>query len=154
MEKASAVEVIREMMNRTLPGAPPAALYKAAIEVVSVGLQRAPTGDDMRLLRRRHAVLAVQLARTEQGGSDDPPSSGPGWYRTVTLTKRPRTTSAAREMLAADLKRKYEAGASIRALAEETGRSYGFVHRMLSEAGVHLRGRGGASRRKRRPEGG
>lgn len=36
-----------------------------------------------------------------------------------------------REKLAADLKNKYDAGASIRALAEETGRSYGGVHRLL-----------------------
>jgi hypothetical protein len=66
-----------------------------------------------------------------------------------TLKKGSRVTGAAREKLAADLKRKYESGASIRALAEETGRSYGFVHRMLSEADVSLRGRGGATRGKR-----
>ena len=40
-------------------------------------------------------------------------------------------------------------GSSIRDLASETGRSYGFVHRMLSEAGVTLRGRGGATRGKK-----
>jgi predicted transcriptional regulator len=38
---------------------------------------------------------------------------------------------------------------SIRELAGETGRSYGFVHRMLSESGVALRGRGGATRGKK-----
>ncbi len=53
-----------------------------------------------------------------------------------TLKKGSRVTGAAREKLAADLKKKYDSGASIRALAEETGRSYGFVHRMLSESGV------------------
>ncbi|MDX3772085.1 MULTISPECIES: helix-turn-helix domain-containing protein [unclassified Streptomyces] len=41
-----------------------------------------------------------------------------------------------------------EGGASIRAIADAHGRSYGFVHRMLSEAGVTLRGRGGATRNK------
>ncbi|MEE1789384.1 helix-turn-helix domain-containing protein, partial [Streptomyces sp. BE308] len=46
-------------------------------------------------------------------------------------------------------KKKYDSGASIRALAEETGRSYGFVHRMLSESGGTLRGRGGAPRGKK-----
>ncbi|MGZ4616500.1 MAG: helix-turn-helix domain-containing protein, partial [Actinomycetes bacterium] len=51
--------------------------------------------------------------------------------------------------LAADLKRRYTSGASIRDLASETGRSYGFVHRMLSESGVALRGRGGATRGKK-----
>ncbi|MCU7822293.1 MULTISPECIES: helix-turn-helix domain-containing protein [Streptomycetaceae] len=65
-----------------------------------------------------------------------------------TLKKGSRVTGAAREKLAADLKKKYDSGASIRALAEETGRSYGFVHRMLSESGVNLRGRGGATRGK------
>src|ERR671918_236064 len=63
-----------------------------------------------------------------------------------TLKKGSRVTGAARDKLAADLKKKYDSGASIRALAEETGRSYGFVHRMLSESGVTLRGRGGAAR--------
>jgi hypothetical protein len=57
-----------------------------------------------------------------------------------------RITGTARDTLGADLKRKYEKGASIRALAEATGRSYGFVHRLLSETGVQLRGRGGVNR--------
>lgn len=65
-----------------------------------------------------------------------------------TLRKGSRITGNARERLAADLKKKYSQGRSIRALAEETGRSYGFVHRMLSESGVVLRGRGGATRGK------
>ncbi|HEV8166730.1 MAG TPA: helix-turn-helix domain-containing protein, partial [Actinomycetota bacterium] len=34
-------------------------------------------------------------------------------------------------------------------LASETGRSYGFVHRILAESGVTLRGRGGATRGKK-----
>ena len=67
-----------------------------------------------------------------------------------TLKKGSRVTGTAREQLATDLKTKYEAGESIRALAQETGRSYGFVHRMLSESGVTLRGRGGATRGKAR----
>jgi Helix-turn-helix domain len=66
-----------------------------------------------------------------------------------TLKKGSRVTGTARDKLAADLKKKYDSGASIRALAEETGRSYGFVHRMLSESGVTLRGRGGATRGKK-----
>ncbi|CAM5496917.1 MULTISPECIES: helix-turn-helix domain-containing protein [Streptomyces] len=66
-----------------------------------------------------------------------------------TLKKSSWVTGAVREKLAADLKEKYDSGASIRALAEETGRSYGFVHRVLSESGVTLRGRGGATRGKK-----
>ncbi len=65
------------------------------------------------------------------------------------LKKGARVTGADRSKLAGELKRKYSSGASIRALAEETGRSYGFVHRVLSESGVPLRGRGGATRGKR-----
>ena len=65
------------------------------------------------------------------------------------LKKGTRITGSTRDKLAADLKKKYEKGASIRALAESTGRSYGFVHRVLSESGVQLRGRGGATRTKK-----
>jgi predicted transcriptional regulator len=66
------------------------------------------------------------------------------------LKKGARITGAQRDKLATDLKKKYEKGASIRALAESTGRSYGFVHRVLSETGVTLRGRGGATRTKKK----
>ena len=64
------------------------------------------------------------------------------------LKKGSRVTGDERGKLAEDLKNKYESGQSIRLLAQESGRSYGFVHRMLSESGVALRGRGGATRRK------
>lgn len=67
-----------------------------------------------------------------------------------TLSKGSRITGTARAKLAADLKKKYEKGQSIRALAESTGRSYGFVHRLLVDAEVTLRGRGGATRGKKR----
>ena len=56
-------------------------------------------------------------------------------------------TGADRGKLAADLKTRYDAGESIRSLASATGRSYGFIHRILTESGVALRGRGGATRR-------
>lgn len=62
------------------------------------------------------------------------------------LKKGSRVTGAERDKLATDLRKKYDGGASIRALAEATGRSYGFVHRVLSESGTKLRGRGGATR--------
>lgn len=65
-----------------------------------------------------------------------------------TTIKGKRITGEARVKMAADLKKKYEKGTSIRALAEATDRSYGFVHRILSESGVVLRGRGGATRTK------
>ena len=68
----------------------------------------------------------------------------------VELAKGKRVTGGDRASLSDQLKKKYEGGASIRALAEETGRSYGFVHRILSESGATLRGRGGATRKKKK----
>jgi hypothetical protein len=64
-----------------------------------------------------------------------------------TLRKGTRVTGADRGKLAADLKTRYDAGESIRSLASATGRSYGFIHRILTENGVALRGRGGATRK-------
>lgn len=65
-----------------------------------------------------------------------------------TIKKGARITGSDRAMLANELTKKYTSGASIRALAESTGRSYGFVHRILTENDVQLRGRGGATRGK------
>lgn len=64
-----------------------------------------------------------------------------------TLRKGTRVTGTDRSKLAADLKSRYDAGESIRSLASSTGRSYGFIHRILTENGVNLRGRGGATRK-------
>lgn len=62
------------------------------------------------------------------------------------LKKGSRITGTERDKLAGELKKKYSSGQSIRQIAEGSGRSYGFVHRILSESGVALRGRGGATR--------
>jgi len=83
-------------------------------------------------------------------GRDRPDLRGKERVEVADLKKGSRITGSARDKLAADLKKKYEKGASIRALAESTGRSYGFVHRVLSESGVTLRGRGGATRAKKK----
>lgn len=40
--------------------------------------------------------------------------------------------------------------ASVRELAQDWGRSYGFVHRLLKEVGVQFKSRGGAMRTKRK----
>ncbi|MDG3011202.1 transcriptional regulator [Rhodococcus sp. D2-41] len=64
------------------------------------------------------------------------------------MTKGARITGETRDKVKSDLKAQYEGGASIRSLAESTGRSYGFVHKVLVESDAHLRGRGGANRRK------
>lgn len=73
----------------------------------------------------------------------------------TTTTTRPggygaRLTGDARAKLAEDVAKRYTAGASIRTIAEETGQSYGFIHRMLvTETEVEMRTRGG---RKAEPE--
>jgi len=50
--------------------------------------------------------------------------------------------------MASTVTRLYSQGKSIRDISTETGRSYGFVHRVLSESDLTLRGRGGATRRR------
>ena len=65
-----------------------------------------------------------------------------------TRRKGTRVTGADRTTMATHLKKRYDAGESIRSLATATGRSYGFIHRLLTETGVALRGRGGATARK------
>ncbi len=64
------------------------------------------------------------------------------------LKKGSRITGEERDKLAGELRQQYDSGKSIRELAEASGRSYGFVHRILSESGTTLRGRGGATRGK------
>ncbi len=68
-------------------------------------------------------------------------SSGAG------LVKGARITGPDRQALGAQLAERYRAGESIRSLAQDTGRSFGFVHGVIKESGVPLRGRGGATRR-------
>lgn len=62
------------------------------------------------------------------------------------LAKGSRITGDQRSTLAAEFGQRYAEGDSIRAIAEESGRSFGFVHGLLKESGVDLRGRGGATR--------
>ena len=80
-----------------------------------------------------------------------PPTKSTGEHEghdVAELKKGSRVTGGERDKLAEDLKKRYEGGESIRLLAESSGRSYGFVHRILNESGATLRGRGGATRRK------
>ncbi len=49
------------------------------------------------------------------------------------LEKSVRIAGQSRTQLAADLKTQYEQGASIRELARATGRSYGFIHAVLTK---------------------
>lgn len=55
-----------------------------------------------------------------------------------------RLTPDERRAMAQVLAQRYRDGASIRSLAADFGRSYGFVQRLLREAGVTARPRGGA----------
>jgi hypothetical protein len=65
------------------------------------------------------------------------------------MVKHVRITGADRDKLRAQLRTNYLAGASLRTLVGEYGRSYGFIHRILIEGGdFQLRGRGG---RRSRP---
>ena len=63
------------------------------------------------------------------------------------LTKYARIVGREREALTAKVIKQYANGVSIRALANEYGRSYGFIHRVLSDGEVKLRGRGGSARK-------
>ncbi len=52
-------------------------------------------------------------------------------------------------VLADELAKRYDGGESIRSLAASTNRSYGFVHRLLSESGA-LRQSWGANRNSKK----
>ncbi len=73
------------------------------------------------------------------------------WGRFMTNVpthKGARITGQDRAALATEICRRYQDGESIRALAARTGRSYGFVHGLLVDGHVALRGRGGPTRRR------
>jgi hypothetical protein len=89
---------------------------------------------------RVHGQPSLTTTATARG---DPVNYGSG------EGKGRRIVGAERQTLAKDLVKRYTSGESIRSLASSTGRSYGFVHRVLSESGVQLRQRGGARRRKK-----
>jgi hypothetical protein len=59
------------------------------------------------------------------------------------MTRRysPKLVGAERARHAAKLRKVYEAGASIREVAEEDGRGYGTVRQLLLDAGTTLRSR-------------
>ncbi|MDO8107506.1 helix-turn-helix domain-containing protein [Isoptericola sp. b441] len=64
------------------------------------------------------------------------------------LPKGSRITGENRSDLAGTLIERYRRGESIRSIADDIGRSYGFVHGLLAESGVAMRSRGGATRGK------
>ena len=72
------------------------------------------------------------------------PSTGPN------LTPHRRILGAERTTVTKDCTDRYGAGQSIRSIAADLGRSYGFVHGILTQAEVRLRPRGGARPRPER----
>lgn len=63
--------------------------------------------------------------------------------------KHARHVGEAREHLTKLIVDEYQGGASIRQIGLGYGLSYGKVHRVLSDAGVTLRGRGGSVKKPR-----
>lgn len=66
--------------------------------------------------------------------------------RVPDLAKGHRISGAERDRLAKRLLAEYEAGRSIRQICAETGYSIGRVRRLLIDAGVEFRSRGGRRR--------
>lgn len=64
---------------------------------------------------------------------------------TTSVSYKPRTLTLPEwDKLVQDLAKRYQSGESVRFIAESVGRSYGTVHRWLTEAGVQMRPRGGS----------
>jgi len=68
---------------------------------------------------------------------------------TTVLNKHAKLVGEARAKMRKEVAKRYIDGEAVRQLAESLGRSYGFVHLLLREAGVQMRNRGGARRPKR-----
>jgi len=66
--------------------------------------------------------------------------------RVPALAKRHRISGADRDKLGKRLLTEYQAGKSIRQICAATGYSIGRVRRLLIDAGVEFRGRGGRRR--------
>ncbi|MFF7142315.1 helix-turn-helix domain-containing protein [Streptomyces nodosus] len=60
----------------------------------------------------------------------------------MSTSRNPQLVGTERATVAADFAEFYRNGSSIRAIAEQTGRSYGSVRALLLEADVQLRPRG------------
>ncbi|WP_079131847.1 helix-turn-helix domain-containing protein [Streptomyces nanshensis] len=63
------------------------------------------------------------------------------------LKPHQRLTGKQREEYTEKVVKRYKKGSNIRKICEETGRSYGFIHQILSEAKV-LRSRSGRKSKK------
>jgi DNA-directed RNA polymerase specialized sigma24 family protein len=78
-----------------------------------------------------------------------PVGEGAGTFQGVAQTaatlapETPRRAPALNDAQRAEIVRSYVDGKPIRAIAADFGRSYGTVHRVLTDAGVTMRGRNG-----------
>lgn len=63
------------------------------------------------------------------------------------LKRHARTTETGPQDLTQAMVWAYRFNVSLRELAEQSGRSYGCVHRWLTKSGVQFRGRGGGRRK-------
>lgn len=91
---------------------------------------------------QRQSVAPLDPAgdRPDPAGADGVPAGG----RPVRVGRRSeQIVGRERDRIAARLAQRYLAGATLRDLADETGRSFGWVRTLLLEAGVVLRTRGG-----------
>ena len=70
--------------------------------------------------------------------------------KTPDLSRNQRVTGSERAKLGSELLKRYEKGQSIREICSDTGYSIGRVRRLLVDAGVEFRGRGGTQGRPRR----
>lgn len=70
--------------------------------------------------------------------------------KTPDLARNQRVTGPEREKLSTELLKRYQRGQSIREICSETGYSIGRVRRLLVDAGVEFRGRGGTHGRARK----
>lgn len=111
---------------------------------------------DKNLLEREPFRLMTEIATAtlspDQMPSHRRPSPNEQAQTVSVMTptdKGRRIVGSERTFIVRDLVRRYKSGESIRSIATSTGRSYGFVHRALTESGVQLRQRGGARRRKK-----
>lgn len=68
---------------------------------------------------------------------------------TTSLQPYAKIKGAQRERVTKLIKQQYARGRSIRHIASSIGRSYGFVHGVLTESGTPLRTRGGDTRSPR-----
>lgn len=103
--------------------------------------------------RQREGAAPLDAA----GDRPDPPTADdhPAGRRPVPVRvgRRPeQIVGRERDRIATRLRQRYLTGATIRELAGESGRSFGWIRTLLLESGVQLRTRGGDHRASRRQE--